>query len=202
MTANILVVVIYGVIFFIFLTFWELFNKAAFFDQSAKNFYFNFYTFIEFLSFSLIYFLNVKAKIFRRFNLAIFLFFVIFEIAYFFKVEVKAMDSIPIGIETVVIFAYIFYFFYEYFMTVSSEYVYDSFCFWISIGIMLYLGSSFFVYILSEHLGEDDRSRFMNLSYIMETVKNILFSVAIVVATRQNSKQKIPMQNVPYLDFN
>ena len=113
------------------------------------------------------------------------------------------MDNVPVGIETVIVFVYIFYFFYEYFITINEEYVYDSFCFWISIGVMIYLGSSFFVYILSDHISASstEYEKFWSLSFIMETIKNALFVVAIVVDTRRNAKQKIPNKNLPFLDF-
>ena len=112
------------------------------------------------------------------------------------------MDNVPVGIETVIVFIFIFYFFYEYFVTINEEYVYDSFCFWISIGAMIYLGSSFFVFMLSDHItSAEDREKFWSLSYIMETIKNILFAVAVAVFGRSYSRQKIPNQNIPFLDF-
>lgn len=193
---------VYGVIFFVLIVFQRVANTSHFFTQEVKNFFVSFYTFTEFFFFSLFFYFNIKNRLFKLALIVIFALFVCFQVIFYLNVQVKELDNVPVGIETVIIFIYIFYFFYEYFVTINHEYVYDNYCFWISIGLMIYLGSSFFVFILADHITSDeDHAKFWSLSWIMETVKNILFVVAIVVETRQRSKQKIPNQNLPFLDF-
>jgi hypothetical protein len=67
---------------------------------------------------------------------------------------------------------------------------------------MIYLSGSFFIYILATHITDKQLHDFWYLTYIAETIKNILFAVAVFVYARQKSKEKIPNQKIPYLDFN
>jgi len=67
---------------------------------------------------------------------------------------------------------------------------------------MLYLGGSFFFYILANHMEEAELKKYWYITFIIETIKNIFFALAIVVHSKFKSKQKIPNQNIPFLDFN
>jgi len=197
----VLLIVIYGVTFFIILVFQRSIIAKSFYD-SIKNLFFALYTFIEFLFFLLIYWQNIKEKTFRIFVIATFSSFVIFQVVYFFSVENNKIDNIPVGIETLIIYTYIFYFFYDRFKNIDKQYIYNHYCFWISIGIMLYLGGSFFFYILGNHIPPKQLENYWYFTYIVEIVKNILFAIALIVYSHHNSKEKIPNQNLPYLDFN
>jgi hypothetical protein len=66
---------------------------------------------------------------------------------------------------------------------------------------MLYLGSSFFIYILANHISQQQRDSFWIITYIAEILKNIFFAVALIVYDRSKS-EKITNKNIPYLDFN
>lgn len=199
---EVLVIVIYGLLFFCLLKFQILFSDNPYFTKSLKKIFFAFYTFIEFFSFSLIYWINFKNKKIKFITSLTVIFFIIFQVIIFFTVKFKSMDNIPIAVETILVYFYIFYFFYEYFISIESEYVYDNYCFWLSIGIMIYLGGSFFIYILANHTTEAEDEKFWYLTYIAETIKNIFFAVAVFVYAKQRSKDKIPNQNIPYLDYN
>ena len=66
---------------------------------------------------------------------------------------------------------------------------------------MLYLGGCFFFYILGNHIPAEQIDSYWYFTYIVEIAKNILFAVSIIVFAK-NEKEKIPNQNLPYLDFN
>lgn len=126
--------------------------------------------------------------------------FIISQIFYYTNTHLK-FDAISVGIETILVYVYIFLFFYEYFIRVDNEYVYNHYCFWVAIGLMIYLGGSFFVYILANHIPSNQLNQFWSLTFIAEIIKNILFAVAVLVNARQKTRQKIPNQNLPFLDF-
>ncbi|HVZ57073.1 MAG TPA: hypothetical protein VG870_10480 [Chitinophagaceae bacterium] len=102
--------------------------------------------------------------------------------------------------ETILVYIYIFYFLYEFFVTTNNDYVYNNHCFWFAIGIMIYLGSSFFLYILANNISQEVHDRYWFITYIAEIIKNILFSAAIVVHAKR-FKTKAPDRQFPYLDF-
>ena len=164
--------------------------------------YYSFYTFLESLSFSLILLFNIYNRKVRVIILISQILFGAFQIIFLLNATLKILDSVPIGIETILIYIFIFYFFFERFQNAKNEYIYHDHCFWICIGLMLYLGGSFFFYILADNMELQELRKYYNLTYIIETVKNILFSVAIIVYAKHKYKEKIPNQKLPFLDFN
>ncbi len=110
--------------------------------------------------------------------------FLAFQIFYFFEAKLIRLDSIPIAIETILIFIYIIYFFYEFSKKTTGEYIYYHYCFWISIGILLYLGGSFFFNILINNLNPQEVETFGKMTFIAEILKNILFALAIYFYSR------------------
>ena len=194
---DIFIIFSYGVVYFLL---------NIFYDQIVikigQIYYYSFYTFLESLSFSLILLYNIQNKKAKILILISQFLFGVFQIVFLLKATLKILDSVPIGIETILIYICIFYFFYERFQNAKSEYIYNDHCFWISIGLMLFLGGSFFFYILADHMELNEAQKYWDVTFIIETVKNILFAVAILVYVKNKNKERIPNQNLPYLDFN
>jgi len=127
--------------------------------------------------------------------------FFIFEIIYVLNARLQRLDSVPIGIETILIFIFVFCFFYDFSRTVKDTYIYNHYCFWLSVGILIYLGGSFFYYILVNDLDEKDVEKFGELTYVAELVKNLLFVVAMFVY-KKYTLRKIHPKKIPNLDMN
>ncbi len=182
---------IYGIAFFLFLKFWDDLPKGL---RSVS------YTFLEYSVFALLFFLNIKGKKIRISILLLSLAFILFLISYYFLVKVKRLDTIPVGIESILIFVYIFLFFYEHFNDTKAEYIYNHPCFWITVGLLIYLGGSFFINILANHLTNEEFADYWYLNYIADTLKNILFVVSMIIFSRRpNEKQTT--KSIPYLDL-
>jgi len=194
---DIFIIFSYGVVYFLLNIFYDPIVKKI-----GQIYYYSFYTFLESLSFSLILLYNIQNKKAKILILISQFLFGVFQIVFLLKATLKILDSVPIGIETILIYICIFYFFYERFQNAKSEYIYNDHCFWISIGLMLYLGGSFFFYILADHMELNEAQKYWDVTFIIETVKNILFAVAILVYVKNKNKERIPNQNLPYLDFN
>ncbi|TMI80392.1 MAG: hypothetical protein E6H10_13775 [Bacteroidetes bacterium] len=126
--------------------------------------------------------------------------FVLFEILYFFVGHFHSIDSVPIGIETILILVYTFYLFYEQFQTMEAVYIYTNYWFWIIVGILFYLSSSFFFYILANN-NYKTASEYWFLTYIFETIKNILFVIGFVFFARKSDNDKKDSSTIPYLDM-
>ena len=128
--------------------------------------------------------------------------FFVFQIVYSLTRQKSGLDSVPIGIETIVLLFYIIYFFYQFSKDLSTAYIYNHYAFWISVGVLIYLGGSFFFFILFDHLSKDQIAAFGDLTYITEMIKNILFSVAIITYFRYPfEKVKQSKDSIPYLDM-
>ena len=73
--------------------------------------------------------------------------------------------------------------------------------FWIVIGIMIYLGGSFFFNILANHLNNEQIIDYWYWSYIADIIKNILFAIGLFVFTRQPKQKGMIKSSIPYLDM-
>lgn len=72
--------------------------------------------------------------------------------------------------------------------------------FWIAVGILIYLGGSFFFYILTNHIPREQIYKYKLLTYIAEIIKNILFAVALLMYLRKRPENDKKVK-VPNLDF-
>jgi hypothetical protein len=67
---------------------------------------------------------------------------------------------------------------------------------------LIYLGGSFFINILANDMEQTEKDKYWILTYIAETIKNILFGVAIIIFSRKsNEKASSKTLSVPYLDL-
>ena len=83
----------------------------------------------------------------------------------------------------------------------DSESIFKNYLFWISIGLLLYLGGSFFFNILVTEMSLAEFDNYYHYTYIAELVKNILFLVALFKISAVKKKELIPQIQMPYLDI-
>jgi len=159
------------------------------------------YTLLEFSFFAALIFQQLKIKKQKILIVILSLAFCCFHIIYFISREKKGFDSIPIGIEAILIFVFIFFFFYEQLKDATSTPIYDNYFFWIAVGLFIYLGSSFFIYLTATTLKQKEIDQYWFLTYITETIKNLLLTVAIYIYSRHPDKTSQTSQNLPNLDF-
>lgn len=111
------------------------------------------------------------------------------------------MDSLAVAIETILLSIFIILFFYEQSRTNANQFIYSHPAFYFAIGIMIYLGGSFFFNILVHQLTPQEIARYQPLTYLGDIIKNILFSIGIVSLMRNPPKKLNQPSNVPYLDL-
>jgi len=156
------------------------------------------YTFLEYAFFSYIFWYNLRSKAFKNLILILSILFIVFQIAFVTSTTHRRLDSIPVGIETILVFIYIFYFFYEFSKYIKDTFIYNHYPFWIAVGVMIYLGGSFFFYILINTLNQDEVDKFGTMTYVAEIIKNILFAFSIYLYKKYpvnkilNHPKKIP----------
>ena len=138
----------YGIVCFILLLVFE------YLPFSLRKYYFTTYTAFEYSTFAFIIWKNIKTKGLKTSIVLLSICFFIFQITYLFFSKRIRLDSIPIGIETILILIYSFFLFYEFSKKTDGGYIYNHYCFWLTIGILIYLGGSFFFYILFNNLSQ------------------------------------------------
>jgi hypothetical protein len=115
--------------------------------------------------------------------------FTFFIITYNLLTHVKAIDSIPIGVECILILIFSFFYLYEQMKDTDSLFIYSTTPFWIILAMMLYLAGSFFIYIYASQLPHKDVAKYWVLTNIFSILKNIFFSIAILVNAYQLAKK-------------
>ena len=169
---------------------------------NAQLVYQSLYTLLEYLFFTYLLLHSIQTKKTKQIILLFSICFAIFQlITCFINSKVHRLDSISIGIETILIFISIFLFFYDHSKNNKAGYIYHHPTFWLAVGILIYLGGSFFFYILANLLSKAEYDNYWYFTYISEILKNILFAVAILITSRQQKISSIHQSQVPYLDI-
>ncbi len=185
---------VYGIVFFFFLNF--------FYDipRSFRKFQQFLYTVLEYSLFAYVFFINLKSKKLRYLIISLSLLFFAFLTVYFFTSHLGKVDSVPVGVETIFVFIFAFVYFQQYFKH-NQSYIYGNPNFWIVVGILLYLGSTFFFNILINHINQQQADQYWHLTYIPEIIKNILFSMAILFYSSYHKENQDTKKTIPYLDL-
>lgn len=192
-----MIIGIYGVIFFTFLF---LLDKKLI-PKEMLRFYQSFYTFCEYSFLTYLLFQNITIKNLKIVILTLSVFFTGFLVYDYLSNQMGKLDSVSVGIETILVFIYISFFFYQSFKGANNEYIFNQAGFWLSLGILIYLGGTFFFNILVNHIDETQIDKYWFLTYIADTIKNLFFCVSIIVYARNRHKNKLPPESVPYLDL-
>ena len=193
-----MILALYGILFFGLLHFWDP-DSSNFVNN---NYYQGSYTLLEYSIFTYLFWYNIQSKAFRKLIIVVSLLFALYQIFYITSATFARLDSISIGIETILIFIYIFYFFYEFSKNTKDVFIYNHYGFWIAVGIMIYLGGSFFFYILINHLDQSEVDKFGKMTFVAEIIKNLLFAFSIFLY-RKFPFNKIPNhpKKIPNLDM-
>ena len=190
---------LYALLFFFLIFFEEQITTSKF----STRFYYQFFTFLEYLFFTGIFWLVIKNRVIRITIVILSVAFSIFQIVYFLTARFKRIDSIPIGIETILVLIYIFYFFYELLREPKGKHLPENYCFWFAIGILIYLSGSFFINILANVMDRQEIDNYWFLTYIADIIKNLFLAIGLIVMARQMTiNQESLKKNVPYLDMN
>lgn len=158
------------------------------------------FTLLEFFFFATLIFQQLKLRRQKTLIVVLSACFFIFHIIYFFYPHRRKFDSIPIGIETILIFVFIFFFLYEQLKDVKDLPIYSNYFFWISIGLFIYLGGSFFIYIMATTISHQELIKYWDFTYVVEIIKNLLFAAAVFVCSKNPNKTN-SKQAIPNLDF-
>jgi hypothetical protein len=163
-------------------------------------FVYSIFTFVEYALFTGFIFSFIKNKAFKKIMIAASGLFTLFLPIYYTTFDQgRSIDSVPIGVETLLILLFCFYYFYEQMNDLDNHYIYNRYHFWITIGIMLYLAGSFFIYIFANHVDKDTRSQFWFLTYFFYVVKNSFFIIGL--NNYKKRAKNISIKNLyPYLN--
>ena len=189
------ILAVYGLVFFLLLVFFYHI------PEKLNPIYNTVFTFLEYSFFTSLFYLNLSNKRYKRIILILSSLFATFQVIHLFFFQNYRMDSVPIGVESILIFIYIFFFFLENLNNTKQEFIYNHHCFWISVGLLVYLGGSFFINILADTLSNEEVVKYWFLNYIADIFKTLLFSISLILVSKKKNALSSRSQNIPYLDL-
>ena len=156
-----------------------------------NTFLYESFTLIEFILFSFFIYSQLNNKSGKRAIIVGGIVFTIFFLIYtLLGKSVKGIDSIPIGVEAIIILGFSFYYLYERMNDTTTLFIYNTYQFWVVLGIVLYLAGSFFIYIFASILSTADINKYWFITNIFSILKNIFFCIAIYIHAKP-SKESI-----------
>lgn len=189
-------IALYGLIFFFLLHYYSSVPR------SFRKLHQSCYTLFEFLFFALIYYNVIDSKNIKKWILVIATIFSLFQIIYYFISPLQKIDSVPVGIETIIILFFAFLYFQQLLIKNLTGNIYEYPSFWLVVGIIIYLGSSFFFNILVNHVNQKQIDEFWHYTYIPEILKNLLFALVLSeFLFNQNSNKSNIKKEIPNLDM-
>ena len=190
------VVLTYCIIIFLL----NFYHNELYHSKVLRKAYLFLYTLVEYTTFTYLLFFNIASRKVRSLILIVSCLFTVFLVFFNFVITYRRFDSIPTGAETLLLLVFSIYFFYEQFKNSSTFYIYHHYCFWFTIGILIYLSGSFFIYVFADQLNSAELNEFWTFTYIVEIIKNIFFTIGLLIYARKPFA-KPPKMDLPYLDF-
>lgn len=193
---TVIVLAIYGLLFFFFLNFYYDFPKS--FRKVQQSLY----TLLEYSFFAYILWHSIQNIKIRKIIVSLSITFFVFQVIYLLISKPQKIDSVPIAVETILLFVYAFVFFQQSFKYNLNLNLYQYANFWLVVGILIYLGSSFFFNILGNHVTQEQMDDYWHLTFIPEILKNILFALVILGSPfKILSTPKYKSADIPNLDM-
>lgn len=155
------------------------------------------YTIIEYLIFSLVIYWSLKRKSLKRIILIAIPIFLLFSLYQYISGLSDKIDSLSITVENLILICFTLFYFFEQLVEPQDRFVYTSFRFWIILGILIYSTGTFFFFLQSDKLTDDQWNDWSLINYFCTILKIIFFSVAILM--KKENSDNISEEN-PLLD--
>jgi Na+-driven multidrug efflux pump len=166
---------------------------------------------VEFLLFSWFLVTQLATQLTKKILVFLGVLYTIFYVAFTFYTKAftstdsipentAIIDSIPIGIEAIIVLVFSFYYLYEQMRDTTNMFIYNTFQFWIVLGMVLYLAGSFFIYIFSNNLSGDDVKKYWVITNFFSILRSIFFTIAIIQHAKPTKNRLLADFEVSYLN--
>lgn len=140
------------------------------------------FTIVEYLLFAFVIYLNLKTLVFKRIIIIVSPLFLLLCIYLLLNPGNKAdIDSVSITVEYILIIAFSLFFFFEELNEPNTTFIYASYTFWLIVGILIYSTGTFFFFMQSSDLTNEQWQKWAVINYVFTIIKNAFFSVAMII---------------------
>ncbi len=197
---RVIVIIVYIVYSFCTDVLTKYLDENGLITATFENTSFSLFTIVEFCSFSLFFYFTLLAfPLLRNIIIVIILMFVIFCVInlYFQFNRNDNLDTIPVTFQAIFIMSMCLVYFFEQIRTPNSLFIYSTSEFWIVTSILVYLAGTFFIFIYSSNLTKEEFFEYWSINYVFNTIKNILFGLALFIEGRKH-KQRVNKDSLDY----
>lgn len=93
----------------------------------------------------------------------------------------QKFDIIPIASSAIIFLSFCILALFEEMQNPVIGFIYNTYKFWIILGIMIYFAGTFFFFLYFTTMGRGDKDFFWNINWISIILKNIFFSIAFLM---------------------
>jgi hypothetical protein len=104
---------------------------------------------------------------------------------------VNNFDTIPVITQSIFFISLCIYYFFDQIRNPINLFIYDTFEFWIVASILIYFSGTFFIYLFSSNLSNNELNKYWFINYVFNLLKNILFGLAFYLNIKKNSINNI-----------
>ncbi len=151
---------------------------------------FSIYTVLEFSFFCLFYYYVISSSLIKKTIFPIWALFVIFSsIDFFFVNQMSDFDSIAIGVASIIIIILCICYLIIQIKGDINLFVYSTSNFWIIIAFLIYLSGTFFLYIMTETMLNNDsfQKQYIYINSAFNILKNVLLSIAMLMKPEERT---------------
>ena len=146
------------------------------------------FTVIEYIFFSFLLYHLIKSTIVKKAILICSLLFIVFCLYNIVDKPIRVFDSVQASIESILVLAYCIIYFYEQLNQPQISFIYTKYTFWLITGLLVYLSGTFFLYAFAVNLPDQTRINFWVINLICTILKNLFFTIAILIYININKK--------------
>lgn len=180
----------------------KLFENFQILSSKTYLFIVSIFTIIEFTCFSLFFNELFKKSILSNIIKTSILLYIPISV-YLLTSEnhlVNTLDTIPVITQAIFFILLSLYYFFNQIKKPVNLFIYDTFEFWIVASILLYFSGTFFIYLFSSNLSNNELNKYWFINYIFNLLKNILFGLAFYLNIKKSSTNTL--YDVDFKKFN
>lgn len=166
-------------------------------SNSGVFYLLSFFTILEYILFSTVIYSYLKKNIFKKIILAISPLFLAFSVILLIQANTSNIDSTTITVENIIIIIFCLFFFFEEISEPRVTFIYSINKFWVIAGILIYSTGTFFLFMFSENLSDDEWDKWSIINYVFTILKNSSFSIAVIMKESSLNLPSIENENEP-----
>jgi hypothetical protein len=149
-------------------------------NDDAIFIFLSLFTIVEYLLFSYALYLNIRKPLFKKIIIYATPLFLAFS-CYQFLNSSSNIDALTITLENLLLIIFCLFYFFDELGEPQATFIYSSYKFWMLVAILVYSTGTFFFFMQSDSLSNEQWAKWSIINYLCTTLKNILFSVAVLM---------------------